>query len=249
MYMGFNLSAVDKTTKAADIVFEVEKDKPQLSLTYVLDQEIDLYRSALINTRCNRNLNDFDCGRRVDKPEGMKDLLITFFKAKNVITDNTGLLEIADVAYPCVKINAWSKEYSGRITSGYRDIDTFINTYSIIDIPNMAVYMPYNSIFNSDIENEIVRFVITNIGSVPGCFIDMNEKTIYYHKEIFTFTDIESDIDTLIRMAIECMICIQLANPIIIIEDSSDDNILNIITSIDMGDINAKIGVIHGIIK
>lgn len=162
--IGFNLldaNNEDVSKRIVDVCFDYPNQKTGMRLVGLFENEIDLYGNALSNIRITHNLKPFDEGRLTDITEIGK-FTMTFFEFNEAYSDEYGFLKVKDPAYKSCTLSANNHKFTGRLKTGYRNIDDFVNNYCVIRLDTGKVYSPFNTLLKTS-DNDIVS-IITMFG-------------------------------------------------------------------------------------
>lgn len=171
--IGFNLIDLngDASKRTLDAYFNYPSNTSEVRLLGLYENEVDLYGSALSNIRITHNLKDFDLERFTDISKIGK-FSMTFFDFETAGPDSTGYYEVKDPAYKSCTLSANNAKFSGRLKTGYQNIDNFVNWYCVVRLDTGKVYSPLNTLFSSG-ENDIVSMIC-----LFGRDLDINGLTI-----------------------------------------------------------------------
>ena len=162
MYLGMSLTT-DLPCGVADCFFDLEKKAAETYMLGIYANEVDMYRNALIAVRNTRTLDDFD--HRYQELTINPALNLTFFKCKTIVPDYVGINQIADKAYQNFTVS-FSKplEHKGRVKTGYKEIDDFVNKFTLIDLDSQSIYSPYKMPFNTQADNDFHKLLCAYSG-------------------------------------------------------------------------------------
>ena len=162
MYLGMSLTT-DLPCSVADCYFDLDKKEAQTYMLAVYANEVDMYRDALIAVRTTRTLDDFD--HRYRELTINPALNLTFFKCKSVISDYVGIMRIADKTFQNMTTSfAKPLEHKGRVKTGYKEIDDFINKFTLVDLDTYSIYSPYKMPFNTQVDNDFHKLLCAYSG-------------------------------------------------------------------------------------
>ena len=162
MYLGMSLTT-DLPCGVADCFFDLEKKAAQTYMLGIYANEVDMYRNALIAVRNTRTLDDFD--HRYQELTINPALNLTFFKCKTIVPDYVGINQIADKAYQNFTVS-FSKplEHKGRVKTGYKEIDDFVNKFTLIDLDSQSIDSSYKMPFNTQADNDFHKLLCAYSG-------------------------------------------------------------------------------------
>ena len=191
-YFGFSLTNEYPCTNA-DCFFN-DADTHGTYVLGVYPDEVELYKNALIDLRCVRAFQEHDKRYKdVTFPKG-SDLSLMFFKCKTIISDYVGINRIADKAFQSVRFSAHEIEFKGQVKSGYKEIDTFVNKFTLIDLDDQKIYSPYLAPFNSNITNDFHKLLVDYSGvNLLDGFKIINNETFSLNDQTMTFEELSKD--------------------------------------------------------
>ena len=162
MYFGFGLTT-DLPCSVADCYFDLDAKKAQTYMLGVYSNEVDIYRNALIAIRNTRSLDDFD--HRYQELTVNPAINVTFFKCKKIISDYVGINRIADKTFQSLTVSFGKPlEHKGRVKTGYKEIDDFVNKFTLVDLDSMSIYSPYKNPFNTQADNDFHKLLCAYSG-------------------------------------------------------------------------------------
>ena len=162
MYFGFGLTT-DLPCSVADCYFDLDDKKAQTYMLGVYSNEVDIYRNALVAIRNTRSLDDFD--HRYQELTVNPAINVTFFKCKKIISDYVGINRIADKTFQSLTVSFGKPlEHKGRVKTGYKEIDDFVNKFTLVDLDSMSIYSPYKNPFNTQADNDFHKLLCTYSG-------------------------------------------------------------------------------------
>lgn len=192
-YFGFSLTNEYPCTNA-DCFFN-DTDTHGVYVLGVYPEEVELYRNALIDLRCVRAFQEHDKRyKEIQFPTNATDLSLMFFKCKTIISDYVGINRIADKAFQSVRFSVHETEFKGRVKTGYKEIDNFVNKFTLIDLDEQKIYSPFLSPFNTQIDNDFHKLLVDYSGTdiVPG-FRVINNETFSLNDQTMTFDELSKD--------------------------------------------------------
>lgn len=162
MYLGFGLTT-DLPCSVADCYFDLDNVKAQTYILGVYANEVDMYRNALIAVRNTRSLDDFD--HRYQELTINPALNLTFFKCKKIMSDYVGINRIVDKSFQSMTVSFGKPlDHKSRVKTGYKEIDDFVNKFTLVDLDSMSIYSPYKNPFNSQADNDFHKLLCAYSG-------------------------------------------------------------------------------------
>ena len=162
MYFGFGLTT-DLPCGVADCIFDLDKTEAQTFILGVYPNEIDMYRNTLIAVRNTRTLDDFD--HRYQELTINPALNLTFFKCKKIMSDYVGINRIVDKSFQSMTVSFDKPlENKGRVKTGYKEIDNFVNKFTLVDLDSQSIYSPYKMPFNTQTDNDLHKLLCAYSG-------------------------------------------------------------------------------------
>lgn len=162
MYLGFGLTT-DLPCSVADCYFDLDNVKAQTYMLGVYANEVDMYRNALIAVRNTRSLDDFD--HRYQELTINPALNLTFFKCKKIMSDYVGINRIVDKSFQSMTVSFGKPlDHKSRVKTGYKEIDDFVNKFTLVDLDSMSIYSPYKNPFNSQADNDFHKLLCAYSG-------------------------------------------------------------------------------------
>lgn len=162
MYLGFGLTT-DLPCSVADCYFDLDNVKAQTYILGVYANEVDMYRNALIAVRNTRNLDDFD--HRYQELTINPALNLTFFKCKKIMSDYVGINRIMDKSFQSMTVSFGKPlDHKSRVKTGYKEIDDFVNKFTLVDLDSMSIYSPYKNPFNTQTNNDFHKLLCAYSG-------------------------------------------------------------------------------------
>lgn len=190
MYFGFSLTT-DIPSSVADCFFSIDNTPKGVYMLGVYPEEVDMYRDTLLAVRNTRNMTNFD--KRYEGLTINPSLNLTFFKCKGIMSDYVGINRITDKSFQSVTIS-FNKpiEFKGRMNSGYKEIDDFVNKFTLVDIDSMSIYSPFKPVMNTQASNDFHKLLCEYCGTslIDGFKIINNNLFIVDGDEVAGFDNL-----------------------------------------------------------